>query len=223
MTPRTLPGNPPFAGLDRSGEFAAEAFRAHEDAVKAAGAVSHFVSVAGTRLRLDFAGPALESRMMPAISHLECDPGEPAFQIGFFDTETTSVAMPRPPWPADHFTRSGEIAGHDTTDLHVSYDLGSRIVNLLDHRSRRGLYWLKDASALPYWEKSFPLRLMLNWIFKRQPLQPVHAGAVGLPGGGVLITGPGGSGKTTTTLACLDSDLLYAGDDYVLVRTTPGP
>ena len=34
---------------------------------------------------------------------------------------------------------------------------------------------------------------------------------------GVLIAGKSGSGKSTSTLACLTSGLLYAGDDYVLV------
>ena len=45
----------------------------------------------------------------------------------------------------------------------------------------------------------------------------MHAGAVGRDDGGVLIAGRGGAGKSTTSLACLDGGLLYAGDDYTLV------
>jgi hypothetical protein len=42
---------------------------------------------------------------------------------------------------------------------------------------------------------------------------------VGTSDGGVLLTGRGGSGKSTSTLACLDSNLKYAGDDLMLVDT----
>jgi hypothetical protein len=39
----------------------------------------------------------------------------------------------------------------------------------------------------------------------------------------VLLAGKGGSGKTTTALACLDSDLAYASDDYCLLAADPVP
>ena len=51
----------------------------------------------------------------------------------------------------------------------------------------------------------------------------VHAGAVGHADGGVLLAGRGGSGKSTTALACLDSDLVYASDDYCIVSNDVGP
>ena len=37
-------------------------------------------------------------------------------------------------------------------------------------------------------------------------LQYVHAGAVGNKNGGILLVGKGGSGKSSTALACLKSD-----------------
>jgi hypothetical protein len=39
----------------------------------------------------------------------------------------------------------------------------------------------------------------------------------------VLLVGRGGSGKSTCALASLDSNLLYAGDDYVAVGLPPTP
>ena len=53
--------------------------------------------------------------------------------------------------------------------------------------------------------------------------QQVHSGAVGLPEGGVLLVGKGGSGKSTSSLISLTSELRYAGDDYTMVSLEPQP
>lgn len=46
----------------------------------------------------------------------------------------------------------------------------------------------------------------------------------GIPAlGGVLLTGKGGSGKSTTALSCLDSELFYVSDDYSLITSKPIP
>jgi hypothetical protein len=46
----------------------------------------------------------------------------------------------------------------------------------------------------------------------------LHAAGVGLADRGLLLVGAGGSGKSTCALSSLDSELLYAGDDYVAVQ-----
>jgi hypothetical protein len=47
-------------------------------------------------------------------------------------------------------------------------------------------------------------------------LQFVHGGAVGTEAGGALLTGPGGSGKSTTAMLCAKAGMSFAGDDYCL-------
>ena len=41
--------------------------------------------------------------------------------------------------------------------------------------------------------------------------------------GGVLLAGKGGSGKSTTALTCLNSELQYVSDDYCVVVAQPSP
>ena len=53
-------------------------------------------------------------------------------------------------------------------------------------------------------------------------LLPVHGGAVGAGGRGVLLAAPSGSGKSTLAASCLLSGMDYAADDYVLV-SAEGP
>jgi hypothetical protein len=52
---------------------------------------------------------------------------------------------------------------------------------------------------------------------RKQGVQFVHGGAVGTESGGVLLAGKKGSGKSTSVLACFDSGLKYASDDYCMV------
>jgi hypothetical protein len=58
---------------------------------------------------------------------------------------------------------------------------------------------------------------------ERQGCQLLHAAAVGTADGGVLVTGKGGLGKSTTALACLAAGMGYVGDDYLVVELTPEP
>jgi hypothetical protein len=113
--------------------------------------------------------------------------------------------------------------GFSTERYHTAFQQGADVLLMLDREQREAVYWVADAGQVPYWERSFPLRTAFHWWFEDAPLQPAHAAAVGFAEGGVLITGPSGCGKSTTALACLDSELLYAGDDYVLVQHAPSP
>ncbi len=82
---------------------------------------------------------------------------------------------------------------------------------------------MPDADRLPYYERGAPLRALLHWMLSAPQRQLVHAAAVGTQRHGVLLAGRGGSGKSTTALACLDSPLFYVGDDYCLLETSPAP
>ena len=94
---------------------------------------------------------------------------------------------------------------------------------MLDLRQNIALYWLRDAQQFFYFETGAPLLTILNWWMGSHGKQMVHAAAVGTSEGGVLLVGKSGSGKSSTALACLDSKLLYAGDDHCFVETKPKP
>lgn len=198
--------------------FVANAIQCFEAAAAAAGCIERWVAFGKLTIRLRFAGPVLQKLFMPAIAHAEVLPGkDPALTVCFFDSESTGTPMAAAPWPKEEFTNTGDIHCVNDDRVHVNYHLGTHILQCIDRGSRTAIYWTPSFGLIPYWERSFPLRAILNWHLKSTAIQPAHAGAVGTAAGGLLITGPSGSGKSTTTLACLGSPLLYAGDDYVLV------
>jgi hypothetical protein len=93
----------------------------------------------------------------------------------------------------------------------------------MDTTKNLAIYWLKDAAKTPYYEKGYPFTTIFNWWMEHQNRQCVHAAAVGNETGGVLLPGKSGSGKSTTSLACLDSELLYVSDDTSLISCEHEP
>ena len=59
------------------------------------------------------------------------------------------------------------------------------------------------------------------WL-ARSGAQVMHAGAVAYDGAAALIVGVGGTGKSTTVLACALDGAGYLGDDVVLVEANRG-
>ena len=178
-----------------------------------------------SQVRLEFAGPALEGPLTAALAHRRIDfgAGPAPLTIHLWDTVSTGIPMPPPPWPLDACRERGEVRGYNDQRFRTAYSLGSGVLSMLDLERGVGFLWLRDAAQLPYWEAGAPLLTLLHWWFGAQGKQLVHGAAVGYPEGGVLLAGKGGSGKSTTALACLASDLLYAGDDYCLLQTDPAP
>ena len=201
---------------------------AYRRAEQAAGAkLEHAYNLAGHNVRLRFAGHVLVPHMVPALAHLAADPNStPALTICLWDTASTSVSPPFRLLPTDRESAHGIPRGRlAVVDDHrcVVFDHLTGMLDLVDTRLGLGICWIADASEVPYHETGAPLRIILNVWLRENGLQMLHAGAVGADGAGVLLVGKGGSGKSTTALACLHAGMSYLGDDYVLASTDSDP
>lgn len=186
--------------------------------------ISYYYQIAGYSICLNFASSALVSKIIPPLSHLKIDKvSSPDLTICLWDTHSTGVKMPPPPWERNHLQKRGEIIGFNGDNIYTSFQWGANALSLLDIERNIGIFWVNNANLLPYWETSSPLRSILQIWLNKKNIQLVHGGAVGLAEGGVLLVGKGGSGKSTTALSCLDSDLFYLSDDYSLISANPIP
>jgi hypothetical protein len=188
------------------------------------GAVDRYYCVAGFTVRLRLAGTTLLPYMTRALAHLATEPcTEPALTVCLWDSDSTNIVMPPPPWQGDDYREGGEIRGFIDDRIHTIFQIGANALSLLDRQRNLGIYWVKTATEIPYYERSAPLRAIFHLWMSQRGIQLIHAGAVGLPSGGVLLVGKGGAGKSTTALACLNSALFYASDDYCLLAPEPTP
>ena len=191
----------------------------YERAATAIGRLEYGLGLADCSLRLCFAGDALAARFMPAFGSrlLPAVPAAPAWTFYLWDSETSGVPNPHPPWETTAYSYRGEILGYNDAQTSINYE--GYLLNMTDHAACVSVFWVERPADVPWWEQFLPLRLLLHQWTLGTPLQLVHAAAVGDARGAVLITGKNGVGKSTSTLACLGSPLGILGDDYVILDT----
>ncbi len=206
-------------------QFCASALRAFHNAEQAVSSPeARYFAIAGHIIRLRFAGTDLLPFITPALEHLAAQPTPtPALSICIWDSASTKVPMPPPPWTREDYSNRGEIRGYANQRIHTAFQLGPDILSVLDLRENLAVLWAARAEQLSTYERSMPVRTILHWWMRSRGIQLAHAGAVGTRAGGVLLTGKGGSGKSTAALACLQAGMQYAGDDYVLLGLDGGP
>jgi hypothetical protein len=219
VVPSHIPGEDPSS---RSVEYFQSVYELFKSAQQVTGPLERSYEIGGYLVRLSFAGAALLS-LTRALEHLAvADDSTPDLTICLWDSESTGQRMTRRPWQEDDFLARGVIQGYNTERIYTAFQHGSGAVSVLDKERNLAVFWAPEP-RLPFWEYGSPLRTILHWWLLSRGLQLVHAAALGNETGGVLIGGKGGSGKSTTALACLDSNLSYVGDDYTLLGTEPGP
>lgn len=191
-----------------------------------------FFKIAGHTIRLQFAGNSLVPLITPALKHLATEPtDDPALTVCLWDSRSTGVPVPNPYWPlVEPIPPLKEEGDHNRvqTFLHrgdnilVSHRVGVGL-SLFDNSRNLALYWTSDFSEVLYHIRVHPLRSILHWWMRDNGYYMIHAGAVGTPDGGLLLVGKSGTGKSTTALACIASELKYVSDDYCLLSTAPAP
>jgi hypothetical protein len=197
-----------------------------ERAMESSESRSFYLILADTRIRLDFAGPALWKACTAALRHLEIRNGclEPTdVVLKIWDSANTGVENVRPPWRSTDYSDRGDIWGFNSKRYLSAFQWGDYGLSLLDACNGTGIYWTQDAANLPYWFKAAPLRTLFHWLMQSRGLQLMHAAAFGTTEGAILVTGRGGLGKSSAALSCLRAGMRFIGDDYLVVGLHPEP
>lgn len=194
--------------------------------------------LAGAAVRLRSPHPDMLRRLSRAFAHVElANPApRPDLVVNLWDSGSGSPPPPLPHTgdekaPGAFFYFSNDVlrAGFqlgtsgDARVLAVYQEAPTPALSVLEQGATRGWYWVADAARIPYWEEATPLVYLLDWWLRERNMYMLHAGAAGTSAGGVVLVGKSGSGKSTTALSSLDSELMYAGDDYVGVSLGDEP
>ena len=104
--------------------------------------------------------------------------------------------------------------------MHYLPDLG--FWQFFDKETRKGLQIMRGHDGFPKWDPGSPLRNFFHWCLNNRSCGLTHAGTLAVDGIGIMLAGPGGSGKSGTVLSGLMNGLDSVGDDYVLARIEQG-
>ena len=183
-----------------------------------------YLRVGARRIQLRFQSAKIIDAVMPAFEHLVCEPGaDLSLAVTLCDRPSAGEVQDQSPWRDEIESCRDKLLMVNADGFHMQYNPDSTVYSLIDLASKRAIYYAADFSQVPYYERSAPLKFILHWWCEDQGWCLVHAGAVGLADAGVLLVGRGGSGKSTTAVCAAVNGLLYAGDDYVVLRHSSEP
>lgn len=186
-------------------------------------ASTRFYRVADQSLCLRFASENLLPYIAPAISHLES-----STELGPIDLRV-SIVDPSVPGSEDFLIEAEELGksfedawlfrGDEVIAFQSPFGKG---LYLLDWSEREAVFVSREGT-LDQQQSGSPLLSIFHWWMARQGYLLVHSAAIGKPErGAALLTGKGGSGKSTTALSSLRSNMGFIGEDYCLISRNSG-
>lgn len=159
--------------------------------------------------------------LVPADADWEADRGDGGIlELELWDEGEAGVGLEQRPSRPSDFERwgpAGERLGITPNGRYVRFS-GPDFEIRLDRIRQRAVGWVRSASLLSSWHRARPLQtLFVAWIGARGGTA-LHAALVSRSGAGVLLPGPGLSGKSTVTAACGDRGFDLLGDETAVLE-----
>lgn len=168
--------------------------------------------IAGYSVRLRIAGAGLAADIDKSLGHLRASgDADAALTIEIWDDEEIG--------PVGWTSWSEEVDFYGTILLAegARFVLNQRqsSVMLLDRRENRLIGCVRRRSGLFLDERARPFHRLLSIWFDDRDIQFIHAALNVVENQGLLFVGKGGSGKSTSSVACFLAGFPFLSDDFV--------
>jgi hypothetical protein len=178
-----------------------------------------FYRIGGDQIMVRYCEQKLASLLHRSLAHLECDAiGNPSLTIHAICSAMPPLALSADDWLSSAKKwKSQELSEHEPFTLYVPGNDGRFDLMLAD--DRQALACFRDPNLIPAWDIATPFRDILHAWFRLRGGHIIHGAVVADRDHAVMLAGAGGSGKSSSAMACLrHSDLHFLGDDVTLIR-----
>lgn len=171
-------------------------------------------------IRLRFSSFELERELLPQFGHV-IEQSEVPPDLTIYAAELTKqlngieLVWGRLGLPQAHTSTS---IRQGAVTIHVEFDEGGLAsLFVLDTHKSIAVFAAASAARIKPLEGTYPFLLILRLWSERTPYLWTHGAAVGDDRAGVLITGMGGAGKSSTSISVVGGKLSLLSDDHVLI------
>jgi len=165
-------------------------------------------------------GRKLAEQVARSIDHLPVVDAAvpPELSIDFWDEHATGVACSiRPDDPS--LGPFGKVL-YSSDSRYMTYQR-PEFTSWYDRRTARIIAWYRSADRVYLDQRAKPFKAhIFEWLRDRGVIL-IHAGLLSRGEIGVLMVGRSGSGKSTTSLACLAAGFDFLSDDFVGLQELP--
>jgi hypothetical protein len=166
------------------------------------------VLLAGAVVSIAASSPSVGAVVARPFSHLPRDTGPPVLRI-------EAGRAPRGWEPGPNRI---ELADDGAVVAHLRMEGGA----MLDRRAGVLRGWWARENAVASEDRSKPFSLCLAVWLADRGFTVAHAGCVAREGRAILLTGPGGAGKSTAALSCAARGLTFLSDDQIALAIESG-
>src|SRR5690242_14182737 len=113
--------------------FYHDLFQAFQQAIYHTDPINKYYAIGDNNFLLQFAGSKLVPLLSPALTHLTIvETDQLKFRIYLWDSDSTGIKIPAPPWNNEDYLARGEIRNGADNNIQIYFNLASGILNVID-------------------------------------------------------------------------------------------
>lgn len=150
------------------------------------------------------------TKLLRAFEHLPKGSSPPDLTIRLW----SGPKLPNLDW---NQIQTNGYRGYAAPPIYLHYFEEIQALSAIDVEQNIAYYAIRDPEALPWWVSGSPFQVIFHVWLRERGIQLTHSASISNKKKAILLAGKGGSGKSTTVLACMKEGLNTLGEDYVLL------
>lgn len=182
---------------------------------------SGYYSFCGRSAKVSCVGDGLAESYERILSHLQMVGAEsiqPELNVQLWDQSEAQTGCPVVILDEYSYQFRTVTASPDSRFV---FDQDPETTLAFDRKTQKIVISVASARRLNHFDRAKPFNRLLSLWLRDRGTQVIHAAMLAKNGEGILLTGKGGSGKSSSILASVLAGFSFLGDDYIGLEETP--